>query len=65
MTAINLTVTEKHALIEAAAAFEKYGLEFRFPWECDLDDREAKLYMALVEACRAYAKGVLADTKRP
>lgn len=53
---INLSVAEKHALVDAAAVLDEHGLDFRFPWECDLDDREAELYVALVEACRAYAK---------
>jgi hypothetical protein len=58
-----LTKAEKHALVEAASVFESHGLEFRFPWECDLDDRENELYTALVKACRAYAKAIQEHTR--
>lgn len=53
---INLTVAEKHALIEAAEAFGECGIEIPLPWEGDLDDRETELYVALVESCRAYSE---------
>ena len=45
---------EKHALIEAAAVFEDYGVEIRMPWEGNLDDREQEFFNSLVRACRAY-----------
>jgi hypothetical protein len=44
---------EKHALIEAADAMADHGIEIKFPWECDLDDREREMYEGLL-ACRAY-----------
>lgn len=50
------TNTEKHALVDAASAFEDRGIDFRMPWECDLDDLERERYEALLAACRAYHK---------
>lgn len=65
MRTINLSVAEKHALVEAAAAFEGHGIDFRFPWECDLDDLETERYVALIDACRAYAKKMPVNCQAP
>lgn len=53
---MTISTQEKHALVEAASAFEKHGIDFYLPWEGDLDDLERERYDALVEACRAYVK---------
>lgn len=47
---------ERHALVDAASAFDEHGIDFRMPWECDLDDLERERYQALLAACRAYHK---------
>lgn len=51
---MEITTKEKHALVEAVSAFERRGIDFRMPWECDMDDLERERFQALVEACRAY-----------
>ena len=45
---------EKHALIEAAAEFEDFGVEIPMPWEVDLNERQRELFEALRRVCRAY-----------
>lgn len=45
---------EADALSDAAFAFADHGIEFRLPWNGDLDDLEGERYCALVRACRAY-----------
>ena len=52
--AVQLTDKEKHAIVEAADAFEQHGIYYHLPWEGDLDDLERDKFTALVEACRAY-----------
>lgn len=58
MTEREPSTAERHGLVDAAEVFGDHGIEFRFPWECDLDDREREMYEALLEACRAYSKWV-------
>jgi hypothetical protein len=49
-----MTPNEKHALVDAASAFEEHGIEILMPWEHDLDLAEGALYEGLLAACRAY-----------
>lgn len=52
--ALIITEDEKHALAAAVTAFEHFGIDFRAPWECDLDDLERERFEAMVAACRSY-----------
>lgn len=56
-----VTSEEADALSDAAFAFANHGLEFKLPWNCDMDDLERDKFIALIEACRAYHQAMLAD----
>ena len=43
----------KEQMEAARDAFARHGIDFRFPWECDLDDLERERYDALREALEA------------
>lgn len=45
---------EGNALAEAVEVFANHGIDFRLPWDCDLDDLERERFDALLAACRAY-----------
>lgn len=47
---------ERHALVDAASAFEDIGMEFPMPWECSMDDLDLERFRGLLAACRAYHK---------
>lgn len=49
---------EADALSDAAFAFADHGIEFRLPWNGNLDDLEGERYCALVRACRAYHRAL-------
>lgn len=53
---------EADALSDAAFAFADRGIEYRLPWNCDLDDLEHGQFEAMVDACRAYHDAL---TKEP
>lgn len=46
---------EKAAIEAVINTFAEYGIEFRAPWQCDLDDLEAERFQALTAALDTYA----------
>lgn len=57
----DLFTGEDLALSDAAFAFADYGIEFKLPWNCDLDDLERDRFTALLQACRAYHAAMVED----
>lgn len=56
---------EGRARINAAiAAFSEYGIDFRAPWECDLDDLEHDRFVALCSALAAATASLVAERER-
>jgi hypothetical protein len=53
-----LQENEADALSVAAFAFADRGIEFKLPWNGDMDDLEAERFEALLNACRAYARAM-------
>lgn len=54
---------ERIALSAAIKVMDEKGMDFRGPWECDLDDLERERFEALRDACRAYFSALTAMQK--
>ncbi len=54
--------TEERVRVDAAiAVFSKYGIDFRAPWECDLDDLEHERFVALCSVLDAACADLVAE----
>lgn len=64
MNEMPITNREAEALSSAAFVFAGYGIEFKLPWACSMDDLEAEQFRALINACRAY-HGAMTEPDEP